>query len=161
MTTENIQDKVQEIEQVDEKLFPFTNYTDADFTTMWDSIEYVFPAKTTVSLTGLIPNVSLEQIQNIRKMFAKKLATLVFYGSKEFSRIDVTREESVAGHIPGNYVEADLQSFIAKCLEPLPVKGIKGKDAKSNVEKLLSVDSKGKRVSKVVGETTDLNAPSI
>ncbi len=148
--------------RVNEKLFPFTNYTATDFVASWDSVEYTFPAKTTVSLTGLIPNVSLEQLQTIRKMFAKKLATLVFYGSKEIKKIDVTRAEGQAGQIPGSYTDADLQAFIARCLEPLPITDIKGKDKSSDVEAIMSRDAKGKRVSKVVDENTDLiNAPVI
>lgn len=94
--------------------FKFTNFTDEEFTTKWDNISYTFPAKSTIPL--IIVNATPLEIQNIRKKFARDLATIEWYKSEKFKMMDA----HVPGGTPALYTEADLKPFVQRCLEPLP-----------------------------------------
>lgn len=129
--------------------FPFTNYTDKDFTAKWDGQEYTLPALSTVKMIGMIPTASPEEIQSIRKKFANDLAVAVFYQSKDYKPFDVTPEQSREGKIGMLYTEKDIAPFIQRCLEPLPVAHA---EVKETIKKTLetSVDEKGKPISRVL-----------
>lgn len=96
-------------------VFRFTNFTDADFKARWNKIEYTFPAMKTTPI--IIPGATPEEVQNIRKKFAKELAESEFYKTDKFKRLD----DKINGANPATYTESDLAPFIQKCLEPLPV----------------------------------------
>lgn len=136
-------------------VFRFTNFTTADFNAKWGGVEYTFPAMKTVPL--IIPNASPYEIQNIRKKFAKELATAVFYQSDKFKDMDLTVEQSQAGQTPALYTDKDLEPFIQKCLEPLESAQAKMKvTPKRELEG--RVDENGEPVSKVLnGKETLIN----
>lgn len=95
-------------------IFRFTNATDEDFSVTWNSIEYTFPKQTTAPM--IIPGETPEGIQNIRKLFAKKLAEREFFKSSEYSRlVDLGKGSGMT------YDEKILEAMIQKCLEPLPL----------------------------------------
>lgn len=95
-------------------VFRFTNPTDEDFVTLWNSIEYTFPARSTSPL--IIQNETQEGIQNIRKVFARKLAEREFFNSSEYRRlIELGRGEGATYN-----QDETLKEMIQKCLEPLP-----------------------------------------
>lgn len=96
-------------------VFNFTNFTDKDFTTKWNSIEYTFPALKSTPM--IIAGASPEDVQVIRKKFAKELAEREFYGTDKFKYMDAPER----GQRPATYTESDLTPFIQKCLDPLPV----------------------------------------
>lgn len=115
-----------------------------DFSTLWNNREYTFKGKTTVPL--LIPNTTPEDIQSIRKQFAKNYATAWFFTTKRYQ--DLVKK---GGYIPATYDEdTECKSVIQACLTALP---------KSNFEvrelpKIKEEDLKG---SKAIGSKADLN----
>lgn len=102
-------------------VFRFTNWTKADFTAKWDGVSYTYPAEKSSPM--LIPNATPEQIQFIRKKFAKELAIEQFYTTKKFKQMD----NVPAGGTPALYTDSDLAEFTQKCLEPLPIASAKTK----------------------------------
>jgi len=101
-------------------VFRFTNFTEEDFTTPWDGKEYTFPAQKSTPI--IIPGESLENIQNIRKMFAKRLAKREFYNGRRYEELNSLGKNGV----PATFDEdREFAPFIQKCLEPLPVGQVK------------------------------------
>ncbi len=96
-------------------VFRFTNFTKEDFTARWGGIEYTFPAQKTTPM--VIPGATPEEVQYIRKKFAKELALREFYDTKKFK----TMNNVPPGGTPALYTDSDLAPFIQRCLEPLPI----------------------------------------
>lgn len=128
-------------------IFRFTNYTEKDFTAKWNSVEYTFPAMKTSPM--IIPNATPEEVQSIRKLFARKLAEAVFYQSNEFKAMDLSVADSQAGKIPALYTDKDIAPYVQCALEPLPIAQVKITPAKPEVINTRT-DDKGKPVSKVL-----------
>ena len=133
--------------------FYFTNYTDQDFSAKWNSVEYTFPAQKTVPL--IIPSETLEGIQQIRKKFARELATLVFYDTPKYLKHALSVEESQAGKTPAIHTETDIAPYVQRCLEPLPIASATTKVLEKRSVNL-STDDKGKKVTRVVEEGESL-----
>lgn len=137
-----------------EGTFYFTNpglakFTDkfgnesTDFSTLWNNKEYTFKGKTTVPL--LIPNTTPEEVQNIRKQFAKNYATKWFFTTKRYK--DLVKK---GGYIPATYDEdAEYKDVIQSCLTPLPKSQLEVKE----MPKVSESDFKG---SKAVGRNENL-----
>jgi hypothetical protein len=102
-------------------VFRFTNATDEDFKTLWNNVEYVYPAGKTVPM--VIANSSLEEIQSIRKKFAKRLAEREYYKSKEFKKIANGLKDPSFGRnvIQSSVDETLLQDYVDQCLKPLEI----------------------------------------
>ncbi len=98
----------------------FTNDSDEDFTALWNNKEYVFPARKTVKL--IMPDESLENIQEIRKRFAYRWAVRQFYNGKEY-----TRMSKMGNGLPPTFDERILEPMIERCLTPLPSAPLKMK----------------------------------
>lgn len=94
-------------------VFRFTNPTDEDFTALWNNKEYTFPANKTVPM--IIANETLENIQEIRKKFAYKLAVREFYAGKEYNKLS-----KMGNGLPPTFDEKILEPMIEKCLMALP-----------------------------------------
>lgn len=122
-------------------VFKFTNPTTEDYKHLWNNIEYTFPAMSTSPM--IIPNETLENIQEIRKRFAYDLAVKRFYGGKEYHRLN-----KMGNGIPPTFDEKLLQPMIDECLKPLPV-------VKAIVRKIEKPVVKAK-VSKAVGINANL-----
>lgn len=131
-------------------VFKFTNYTNVDFVSKWDSVQYKFPANTT---TPMVMNFTPVEIQNIRKKFARDLAIREYYKTDSFKNKDNPNQ----GYRPPLYSDNDLKPFIQRCLEPLQTgyAEVKVLERKGSV-KNLSTDAKGKALSKVVDEDEQL-----
>lgn len=131
-------------------VFRFTNWTSSDFKAKWGGIEYSFPAERTTPM--LIPMATPEEVQNIRKKFAKELAILEFYKTPKFVGMNAT----TPGGTPALYTESDLTPFIQRCLEPLPLaqatRTVLPKDSEQNYRK----DSRGRNLTKVVEKDESL-----
>lgn len=96
-----------------EGMFYFTNPTAREFTALWNNKEYRFPPKSTVPL--IIANEPPENVQYIRKQFAKRLAVQEYMQTKDFKK----RENAV--YVPATYNEdAELAPMIQACLTPMP-----------------------------------------
>lgn len=116
-----------------EGTFYFTNpglakFTDkqgnisTDFSTLWNNKEYTFTGKTTVPL--LIPNTTPEEVQSIRKQFAKNYAVAWFHTSKKYK--DLVKK---GGYIPATYDEdTEYKDVIQACLTPLVKSEMEVKD---------------------------------
>lgn len=103
-------------------VFFFTNPTKEDWSALWNNKEYTFKAMTTSPF--LIANETPENIQVIRKMFAKRLAQHVFHQSKQYR--DMVKS---GGFIPATYNEDGvLKETIQACLKPLPQSSVSVKD---------------------------------
>lgn len=85
-----------------------------DFTALWNNKEYTFKSKTTVPL--VIANEPPENIQHIRKLFAKKYAQAWFHQTKRYK--DLVKEGK---GLPATYNEdVEFTKVIQACLTPLP-----------------------------------------
>lgn len=132
-------------------VFPFTNWSNEDFTAKWNSVEYTYPKEKTSPM--IIGNATPEEVQNIRKKFARELGIREFYKTEKFKKMDV----HVPGGTPAIYTDSDLTPLIQKCLEPLAIVSAKvAKSKKFDVEELLSKDEEGKNVSSVLNKNDSL-----
>lgn len=133
-------------------VFRFTNFTDEDFTAMWNKVEYTFPANKTSPL--VIPGETPEGVQSIRKKFAKELAEREFYRSEKGQFMN----SKAAGPRPALYTDSDLAPFVQRCLEPLPIAPAAAKAVKDDVDAVFKTDAKGQRRTKVLEEGDSLTA---
>lgn len=125
-------------------VFRFTNATSEDFSALWNNKEYVFPKQSTCPM--IIEGETLENIQEIRKRFAKKLAEREYFKSKGFKKIANGDGKSVLSEF--NYGE--MQKWVDQCLEPLPV-------AMPKVVRRKKDDESNYKGSKAVGKKDNLN----
>lgn len=110
-------------------VFYFTNPTKVERKRLWNNKEYIFPAESTVPL--IIPSETLDNIQEIRKRFAKDMALERLYeGEKVLDRdgkviFDYAKAKEMGGGLPPTFSEKILEPFIEECLKPLPIKRAK------------------------------------
>lgn len=124
-------------------VFNFTNWTEEDFKASWNNVEYTFPALKSSPM--IIPGEAPEGVQNIRKLFAKKLAEREFYKTDKFKNLNDKRNV-----LPATYTDTELTPFIQKCLDPLEIAPM--------TAKVLPKDSeKNYRATKAVKNGSDLN----
>lgn len=124
-------------------VFRFTNWTDKDRTFLWNNKEYTFPKQSTVPL--IILNEPLENIQEIRKRFAYRLAEEVFYESKEYQRLS-----KMGNGLPPTFNTNILESDIEKCLLPLEV-------ARATVKQGKAQDDRQFKATKALKDSEDPN----
>lgn len=116
-----------------------------DWCALWNNREYTFKGKTTVPL--IIAGEPPENVQNIRKLFAKKYAQAWFHQSKRYQEL-----VKKGGYIPATYDEdVELEKVIQACLTPLPKSDAVVKDLPRESER----DLRGG--SKAITSKTDLN----
>ncbi|HSV94505.1 MAG TPA: hypothetical protein VLH94_00805 [Spirochaetia bacterium] len=134
----------EEIKITDEfdGVFRFTNCSDEDFVVLWNNKEYTFKANTRSPI--LIPNETLESIQEIRKKWAYKWAEREWYKGDEYKRMS-----NMGGGLPPTRDDKTLEPLIQKCLEPLPISKMQVKD--------LPKENLSLKGSKAVDEGGDLN----
>lgn len=132
--------------------FKFTNYTDTEFTSRWNSVEYTFPALKTVPL--IIPNATPLEVQNIRKKFARDLATREWYKTPKFAGMNA----HVPGGTPATYTDSDLAPFVQRCLDPLPLSHVTTKVVEKDEDSKFSVDGRGKKRTRVLQDGESLMA---
>lgn len=97
-------------------IFRFTNASEEVLTCKWNNIAYTFPARSTSPM--LISNATPEEVQHIRRKFAREYAEREFYKSGKFKAMDAEAAPG-SGKTPAIYSESDLQPYIQQCLEPL------------------------------------------
>lgn len=131
-------------------VFRFTNYSDSDITLRWAKVEYTFPAMKTTPM--IIAGATPEEIQHIRKKFARELAEREFYKTPKF----VGMNANVPGGVPALYTDSDLAPFIQRCLEPLPIAQATTKVLPADSEANYKKDRKGKNVTKILDEGESL-----
>lgn len=126
-------------------VFRFTNATTEDFKFLWNNREYTFKAGTCSPM--LISGETPENVQEIRKKAAKKLALREFYKSQGYNDLVTLGNKSAMG-IPPTFNEEELAPWIQECLQPLPI-------AKAEVVELKTEKPKIKAF-KTIGEKSDL-----
>ncbi len=100
-------------------VFRFTNWTEKEFTARWGGIEYTFPPLKQTPI--IISNATPLEIQNIRKKFAKELAEREIMNTDRIK--EMNEKNKTAGRVQSalTYAPGDLEPFVQRCLEPLPV----------------------------------------
>lgn len=131
-------------------VFRFTNFTETEFKAKWNNVEYTFPPLSTTPL--IIPGTTPEEVQHIRKKFAKELAIACFYNTAKFKSMN----DVPPGGIPAMYTESDLTPFVQRCLEPLPLAKATAKVLPKDDEKNYRKDNKGRNVTKILDENESL-----
>lgn len=107
-------------------VFMFTNPTDKERKYLWNNKEYTFPAESTVPL--IIPTETLENIQEIRKRFAFRMAEeRLFEGEPVKDRngkvvFEYYKAMEMGKGLPPTYDPKILEPMIEECLKPLPLK---------------------------------------
>lgn len=135
-------------------VFRFTNYTDREFKAKWNSVEYTFKANSTTPM--IVPSSTPEEVQHIRKKFAKELAVREFYETDKFKNQDKIKGDQ---GMPALYTDSDIAPFIQRCLEPLPLaKATIQATPADNIEQKLTKNSKGRNVTRVLEEGESLKA---
>lgn len=142
-------------------VFRFTNPTDRDFTAMWNGKPYTFAKQSTSPM--LIVDATPVEVQHIRKKFAKELAEREFFQSEKATKLQSVEKNPdgtarLNSIMAGNsYNESDLQSWIQRCLEPLPIsKVIIGEPVKDDTESKLKLNRRGRPVTRVVTDDESL-----
>ncbi len=127
-------------------VFRFTNFTNGEFKAKWNSVEYTFPPMKTTPL--IIAGATPEEVQNIRKKFAKELAVEIFYGTKKFK--DMDKNPTGDWKRSATYTESDLAPFIQRCLEPLPAAQAKARALPKDDGEKYHKDEEGKPVTRIL-----------
>lgn len=123
-------------------VFRFTNATDEDFIGRWNNIAYVFPAQKTSPM--LIQGATPEEVQTIRKKFAKELAEREFYKSEKLKAMEKGTGIMNSIFQAPTYAPADLEVYIQQCLTPLPTgRAVAEKILVEPMENKLSRDEDG------------------
>ncbi len=131
-------------------VFRFTNFTDFDFKTKWDGIEYTFPAQKMSPI--IIPSATPIEIQSIRKKFARELAIIEFYKTPKFIGMNAHNP----GGTPALYTDSDLAPFIQRCLEPLPSGRPTAKQLPKDTEARYRKDDEGRNVTRPLNQKESL-----
>ncbi len=123
-------------------VFMFTNWTKKEKVFMWNNKEYTFPPLKTVPL--IIPGETLENIQEIRKKWAFKLAESEWYDGAEYRKLS-----KMGRGLPPTRDDKVLQPMIDKCLNPLPIARATVKEGKKERQTY--------RATKAIGEKENPN----
>ncbi len=124
--------------------FMFTNARETEFKAKWNSIEYTFPPMSTSPM--IIPGEPIENVQSIRKKFAREWAIEEWYKTPKFDKMN----NIAPGGTPSLYTDSDLAPFIQKCLEPLPIASSTAKALPKDNEANYTQDAKGRPVTRVL-----------
>lgn len=132
--------------------FKFTNARDTEFKARWNSVEYTFPPLKTTPM--VISSATPLEVQSIRKKFAREWAIEEWYKTPKF----IGMNAHVPGGTPALYTDSDLTPLIQKCLEPLPLAQAKIEIIKKDEDSKFTVDNKGKKRTRVLGDGESLVA---
>lgn len=133
-------------------VFRFTNFTENEFKAKWNNVEYTFPPLKTTPM--IIQGATPEEVQHIRKKFAKELAVACFYQTDKFKAQDKIKGDQ---GMPALYTETDIAPFVQRCLEPLPIaKAIVTPAPQDNIEQKLRKNTRGKNVTKILEDGESL-----
>lgn len=141
--------------------FEFSNWSDEDFVGKWGGKEYLYPS---LKMTKMfIENATPLEVQNIRKKFAKELASREFFKSDKGKALEATEKNPDGSarfnsfHQARQYSEDDLKDGIQRCLNPLPIGEALVADApKEDLESRLSRTPKGKLRTRVLEDGESL-----
>lgn len=129
-------------------VFRFTNPTKKDRKYLWNNKEYTFPAESTVPL--VIMGEPLENIQEIRKRFAYRMAEERFYEGEVAPTGENYNAMKVQGNgLPPTFDSKILDPWIQECLKPLTL-------AKAQISEVPKVEHNFK-ATKAIGNNDNPN----
>lgn len=131
-------------------VFRFTNFTEEEFRARWGNIEYIFKPLSTTPM--IIAGATPEEVQHIRKKFAKELAVREFYKTPKFQGMN----NVAPGQTPAIYTDSDLAPFIARCLEPLQAASLEAKPLPKADETKFRKDEDGNNVTQILDKKKSL-----
>ncbi len=145
--------------------FPCTNYSKEDFVGLWGGKEYLFPAESTVNLFVL--EHSPLEVQHIRKKLGYDLAVREWFKSKGYKVL--ADQEGKPGnrtftgiHQAAAYTTKDLEPYIKRFLEPMPVSQLVAKSApKINTEAIIHRQDDGSLSTEPVAQGTSLRKKAL
>lgn len=112
-------------------VYYFTNPTKVERTFLWNNKEYTFAPETRSPL--IIVSEPLENIQEIRKRFAYRMATERLYEGEVLpSGYNYNKAKEMGNGMPPTFDEKILEPFIQECLKPLPIKKAEVKAGKKD-----------------------------
>lgn len=136
-------------------VFYFTNPTKTVRTYLWNNKEYSFPAESTVPL--IIPTETLENIQEIRKRFALRMAEERLYEGEAVRdrngniTFQYNKAKEMGNGLPPTFDPKILEPMIEECLKPLVIKRAAIKPGKK------IDDDKNYKATKALSEKEDPN----
>lgn len=102
-------------------VYYFTNPTKVPRTYLWNNKEYTYQPESRSPM--IIANESLENIQEIRKRFAYRMAMdRVYEGEVTPSGYDYKKAKEMGNGLPPTFDDKILEPFIQECLKPLEIK---------------------------------------
>ncbi len=130
-------------------VFRFTNPTKQERKYLWNNKEYIFPGESTVPL--IIPTETLENIQEIRKRFAFRMAEERLYeGEITPTGYDYNKMKEMGRGMPPTFDPKILEPWIEECLKPLKVN-------RATIKQGSKIDDESRyKATKAVGENADL-----
>lgn len=145
--------------------FPCTNYSKEDFTGLWGGKEYLFPAESTVNL--VIAEHSPLEVQHIRKKLGYDLAVREWFKSKGYKAL--ADQEGKPGnrtfsgiHQAATYTTKDLEPYILRFLEPMPISQLVAKAApKIPTEDIIHRKDDGSLNTEPVSKNTSLRKKAL
>ena len=145
--------------------FKFSNFSDEDFTAVWNKKEYTFPANSTVPM--IMTEHSPIEIQHIRKHFAKKLAEREFFKSDDY-KLKAGQEgtpgnRTMTGiHQAATYTLDELAPYIQKCLLPMKDAKLTSRPVKTHsIEEKLTRNDDGELNTEAIDGKKSLRAKAL
>ena len=142
--------------------FFFSNPDTEEFIGKWGGKEYHYAPQTRSKM--IIRGAAPEEVQQIRKKFAKELGERMFFASQKAKQmVGIERQSNGEPvmrsiHQANVYSDADLKPYIQACLDELALKSATVTDApKSPIEEKLHRDEDGELVSRAVKDRQPLH----
>lgn len=107
-------------------VYYFTNPTNVPRTYLWNNKEYTYEPESRSPM--IISNESLENIQEIRKRFAYRMAQERLYEGEPVKDVkgnvvfEYAKAKEMGGGLPPTFEDKILEPFIQECLQPLEIK---------------------------------------
>ncbi len=136
-------------------VYYFTNPTKVARTYLWNNKEYTYAPESRSPM--IISGETLENIQEIRKRFALRMAYERLYEGEvvkdENGKVlfDYNQAKGMGNGLPPTFDESILNVFVQECLKPLAIKKASVKEGK------VQDDERLYKATKAMGESDDPN----
>ena len=141
--------------------FFFSNPDDEEFIGKWGGKAYHFAPQTRSKM--VIFKASPEEVQQIRKKFARELGNKMFFKSEKAKQMTAIERQSNGEpvfrsiHQANTYSDADIAPYTQACLDPLPIVKAPVSDIeKPDIRDVLHRDEDGDLVTLAVKERQSL-----
>ncbi len=141
--------------------FYFSNPDDEEFIGKWGGKAYRYAPQTRSKM--IISKASPEEVQQIRKKFARELGNKMFFKSEKAKQMTTIERQSNGEpvfrsiHQANTYSDADIAPYTQACLDPLPLARASVSEAvKEDIVEKLHRDEDGDLVTLAVKERQSL-----